>query len=70
MLKTIIVKTMNATPEPELNEELEKLGPGWKVVSSSYAIAPWGEMREALQMPCAMHVYHTAMVIVEKTETK
>ena len=67
MLKTIIVKTMNFTPEDELNERLKELGPGWKVVSSSCSSAPWGEMREGFQLPCAMHTYHTAMVIVEKT---
>ena len=72
--KIIIVSSMNLTPEDELNERLEKLGDGWKIVGQPQTtIALQGEMDTAptaggsgLFYGVAHHVYMVTTVVVEK----
>lgn len=69
--KVIIVKSMNMTPEDEVNARLEELGPDWRIVSATTAMQPFGETD--LNSPqtgkfygVALHMYFVTTVIVER----
>ncbi|RME59812.1 hypothetical protein D6779_03345 [Candidatus Parcubacteria bacterium] len=72
--KVIIIKSMNLTPEHELEKRLEELGPGWNVVSASTSLTTHGTMdyhnkREGVILDgIARHIYFVTTVIVEKVE--
>ncbi len=70
--QVIIVKSMNKTPEVEVNDRLEKLGPGWRIISATTAMCPFGEMDTESSdgfgkfLGVAKHMYYTTTVVVEK----
>ena len=68
--KVIIVRSMNLTPEDELEEKLNELGEGWRVVSATTAAALQGTMD--IDAPgkffgVARHIYFVTTAVVEKT---
>ena len=70
MQKIIIVKSMNETPENDVNERLESLGMGWRVVSATTTLAPHGRMDANgaghLYLGVPKHVLYVSTVVVEK----
>ena len=65
--KIIIVKSMNSTPEEELNERLEPLiCDGYKVVLATTAMSPFGEMGSRGHGTVALHMYFVTTVVLTK----
>jgi|GEM_PF-4220926 len=65
--KIIIVRSMNTPPEEEVNERVEELEKdGYKVVSATTTIAPFGEMASGAFHKVALHVYFVTTVVLTK----
>lgn len=65
--KIVIVRSMNLSPEDEVNERIEPLiAEGFRVVSASTALAPFGEWTRPDYGKCAQHVYYVTTVLLEK----
>lgn len=68
--KVIIVQGMNIPPEDDVNQRLEELGSGWRVVSATTAMCPFGQMD--INQPgqnyrgVCRHMYYTVTVVVER----
>ena len=62
----IIVKSVNLTPESEVNERIEELGDGWEIVSASTALAPHGQHPDQFQASSAAHVYYITTIVLKK----
>ncbi len=65
-MKIIIVKTMNQSPEEEVNRRLEELGEGWKIISATTAMALFGERQSEEFEMLAHHLYYVTTVVVER----
>ena len=61
MRKIIIEKSMNVPPC--VDEQLEQMGDGWKIISATTALAPYGNFGDG----SALHVYYVTTVVLEKT---
>jgi hypothetical protein len=61
MQKIIIVDSRNTPPEEEVEERLEELGDGWRVVSAITSLYPFGEMDDGPR-----HIYYVTTVVVGK----
>jgi hypothetical protein len=72
--QVIIATGKNGAPEHEINEKLQELGPEWKIVSATTALAPFGALSQGMAdqfnvpVSSAAHVYYVTTVVVEKTE--
>lgn len=72
MQKILIVKTMNVTPEQELEKRLRSpLRRGYKIVSAQTSIALHGNIERydapgTLLFDVAKHVYYVTTVMLEK----
>lgn len=65
--KVIIVRSMNSTPEEEVSERLAPLlKDGYKVITASTAMSPFGEMGSADFDRVALHVYFVTTVVLRK----
>jgi len=68
--KVIIVRSLNFTPEDELENRLQELGEGWRVVSASTSLALHGTMDHRTETSwmyrIARHAYYVTTVIVER----
>ncbi|KKW21296.1 MAG: hypothetical protein UY71_C0001G0012 [Parcubacteria group bacterium GW2011_GWB1_52_7] len=68
--KVIIVRSLNFTPEDELENRLQELGKGWRVVSASTSLALHGTMDYRTETSwmngIARHAYYVTTVIVER----
>ncbi|MDP2630052.1 MAG: hypothetical protein Q8P56_01465 [Candidatus Uhrbacteria bacterium] len=71
MSKVIIVRSLNLTPEEEVEERITPLlNDGYRVVSASTSLHPIGEMD--INEPCsrftgvARHMYYVTTVVLEK----
>jgi hypothetical protein len=68
--KVIIVGSVNKTPEYELEQRIEELGEGWRVVSAQTALALQGTMNleqpDMLMYGVAKHTYYVTTVIMER----
>ena len=68
--KVIIVSSLNFTPEDELENRLQELGKGWRVVSASTSLALHGTMDYRTETSwmngIARHAYYVTTVIVER----
>ena len=66
----MIVKSLNETPEAEINERLENEFSDYRIVSATTAMAPVGEMN--IDFPdmkfdgVARHMYYATTVVLEK----
>lgn len=67
MIKIIICKSMNVTPEDQVNESVNELGQGWRVVSASTVIIPWGRREDvASNFPIRPeHVFYATTIVCE-----
>ncbi len=66
--KILIVASMNVTPEEELAERLAPLArDGFRVVSASTSMAPFGERNSESFEKIARHMYYVTTVVLEKT---
>jgi len=64
--KVIFAMSRNVSPEEELAKRLASLGPGWRVVSATTSMLPWGEMMDGPNRG-PLHVYFMTTVVVEAT---
>jgi len=74
MQKVIIVTSRNISPEEEVNERIERLGEGWRVVSAVTQLCTHGTFEEAcsgpgfkVSMGDPMHVLYVTTLVVEKS---
>jgi hypothetical protein len=67
MIKTVMARSRNLMPQDEINEEITKLGPGWKVVSTAVDQKLWGKMESDL-VEHAKHVYIAVVIVLEKPD--
>lgn len=72
MVKIIIVRSMNTTPEEEVNERiLPFIKQGFRVVTATSTLALHGNLERAqehrsLFLDVARHVYYVTTVVLEK----
>lgn len=68
--KVLVVSSRNVSPEEEIAQRLEELGDGWRVISATTTMVPFGKM--ALDTPwekafsVAEHIYYATTLILEK----
>lgn len=72
MQKIVIVKSMNVTPEDEVNERIAPfLEDGYRIISAQTSIALHGNFEKydapgTLLFDIAKHVYYVTTVVLEK----
>lgn len=68
--KVIIVKTMNETPEEEVNDRIQELGDEWRVsiaTTHSFYVGEMDVHNSGLFIGIARHVYYVTTIVFEKS---
>lgn len=71
MQKVLIVRSMNVTPEEELEKKLKPLlRRGYKIVSAQTSLVPHGNIERfdvpgTLLFDVAKHIYYVTTVVIE-----
>ena len=68
MQKIIVVSGTNIPPQKEANQEFEKLGPGWRIVSAVTTSTVW-DVKEGGTMPPLHHTNYTTTIVAESRDT-
>ena len=71
-MKNKIVVVVGQNSPPCVDEEIEALGPGWRVMSANTTIQPFGQVSDGFAMAhhimngSPLHVYYATTVVLER----